>query len=693
MANGDEENGGNGAPSYLTVALQILGVAAGIAALATGVGGAMLWIRFDELQLPADQSVALLPRAVLVAIGAHALLGPLLVAGFAMLVLGLIAPFDDDGKPRGRAVVLLAVTNVLALIVTFFLVEDFEPFPYWLIMLVAIELGVLAVAITAARSRRLSYTMWVIFVVFALCGGLLSILRTTGAPKMEPVAVLLKPEANVEGASQVGELEGLSGFYVGQTSDRLYVAPLPGSGDPGDPFADADIDRIVEIARDDVLRLSMREPAELGDDHPGRQQAQAMLDDLRAAQRSFDEVDEEESITTLDPVVAFAPLVHLHPREPYLPMSAGRFIKHSTLAWAHAGCAPHVLVPRYDEDDPGRRPGLSTAAAQTGLGVKAAQQRTAYRHRASSSPERCGDDGGDVYGASEHTRPHDAKGRARDAKGEQLDVNEGFFLNVDDDVREGLSHEEKVEKIGAQAVLKPVPVYYEVQDEPSTAHGQDADRITYWLFYGLSRPPGPTRVTNRVTHEGDWERISILVKPGAGPNEVIPISVRYHFHEENRDVPWAAVRRAGSGGPEAASHPVVYSALGSHASYPRAGRFQQALRAGGRSLLVVYDEAFSCPGCPEWRTWELLWDARVQPWYGFGGAWGRVFQIGGTSGPLGPSRYKLGNLGTPQSPTASGDQPAGTNVEELEEEAETPVEETEQEQEEGDPASKDEGRP
>ena len=31
---------------------------------------------------------------------------------------------------------------------------------------------------------------------------------------------------------------------------------------------------------------------------------------------------------------------------------------------------------------------------------------------------------------------------------------------------------------------------------------------------------------------------------------------------------------------------------------------------------------------------------RKEPWYGFGGAWGKAGAIGDTTGPLGPSRFK-----------------------------------------------------
>jgi len=93
---------------------------------------------------------------------------------------------------------------------------------------------------------------------------------------------------------------------------------------------------------------------------------------------------------------------------------------------------------------------------------------------------------------------------------------------------------------------------------------------------------------------------------------------------------------------DVATHPVAFSAVGSHASYWRAGEYESVFRISGRPRLTVFDEAIACPDCPEWRTWENLLDAKVQPWYGFGGAWGSVTSSGGFNGPLGPSRYKSG---------------------------------------------------
>lgn len=252
-------------------------------------------------------------------------------------------------------------------------------------------------------------------------------------------------------------------------------------------------------------------------------------------------------------------------------------------------------------------------------------------------------------------RPHARLRRQGTPAG--LAVKEGFYLDLWDAQRGGLRD---VAKEGSQKYLRKAPVYFERSAERD-GDGRALLRITYWLFYGLSIPPGPPAVTKLVAHEGDWERVSVLLRPEPAGGRYVPISVRYHYHDESRDVPWAAVDRVGTGS-DAPTHPVAFSARGSHASYPRAGRYENVFKVGGARRFAVQDIAMACNDCPQWRTWQMLIDAKAQPWYGFGGAWGRAGSIGGTTGPLGPSRYKIRGLGpAPENALDSGRPVANAN--------------------------------
>ena len=316
---------------------------------------------------------------------------------------------------------------------------------------------------------------------------------------------------------------------------------------------------------------------------------------------------------TDDPVEAFAPLVNLHSHESAWPMNVGTFLASSTLVWNRgAHCAPADIFA-------------------TGAGIDQAKLGSGGYHHLADDPGTCKERRGPLFNTAEHTRPYDPSGRPAG-----LPLDQGFALDLANSARAGERH---LNQEGPQTVFSGARVYWE--RHPDTDGGSSAERITYWLFYGLSQPPGPSQVTSHLVHEGDWERISVLIKPGAKPDQWIPISARYHYHDASRDVPWSAVRTV-SEGPDAPSHPVVFSARGSHASYPRAGSYVNQLRAGGSTIITVHDEAIACSRCPVWRTWLLLADATTQPWYGYGGAWGAAGTIPGSTGPLGPSTYKIG---------------------------------------------------
>lgn len=595
-------------PRFVTLGLQLLGALAGLATLTTFVGGAMLWIRFSELHLPADQAVNLLPKQLLLVIGAHALIGPVALGLFAAVVISLAQPLRTTGYDWIFWLLLAAilVPFVVAVVV---LTWDFDRFPEQFFMALALLAALAIVIPVAIRATRRTTIALSVLAAFAICGAVLAVVRTSGAPKLEPVAVLLD-----------GRPQAIAGFYVGQTADRLYLAPLPGNGDPADPFADADIDRIVEIRRDRVVALVLREPTGIRSNEPGREQAQSLLADLRAA-TAEPGTTVADTVTTSDPVTAFAPLVNLHVRERAWPMSADAFLADAWLTWVHEDCPDWVPD---SAGDGGRH--VEHASDHADLLGRFEPARLAgpgaYAHVPVS--KGCADATGAPISASAHTRPYDGKGRPAGVA-----VSEGWVLDLRDGAR---TPKPKLRDEGPQRILSDVPAYYEVH--PPLAEGTAEVRITYWLFYGLSQPPGPSSFTRFLVHEGDWERISVLLRRGATHDDYTPVSVRYHAHDGSRDVAWSAVKRSGT-------HPLVFSARGSHASYWRAGAYENVFEADGRRQFAVRDTAIACPDCPQWRTWDELRDAQTQPWYGFGGSWGQFGGMAGTTGPLGPSSYKV----------------------------------------------------
>ena len=213
----------------------------------------------------------------------------------------------------------------------------------------------------------------------------------------------------------------------------------------------------------------------------------------------------------------------------------------------------------------------------------------------------------------DYTRPFGAR------RGAGLDGRRGFDLDLDDVYRGGARNVSTL-----PGLLGGAPVYYEYEAR---------HYVAYWLFFGFSAPAAQLKRGGARFggHEGDWEGIVIELD-----EEDRPVRVRYFAHgEETPAIEWSRVPKYGE-------HPRVYSALGSHASYSGTGR-QADWDLTGRGL--------------EWRTWLLLADARLQPWYGFGGAWGvarvvsprfrriavtfgKTIKDGEFTGPLGPSRFK-----------------------------------------------------
>lgn len=120
-----------------------------------------------------------------------------------------------------------------------------------------------------------------------------------------------------------------------------------------------------------------------------------------------------------------------------------------------------------------------------------------------------------------------------------------------------------------------------------------------------------------VLHEGDWERMTVYLDK-TDPFGAAPESIAFYRHSTNTFRKWDGVEKADG------THAVGYAAIGSHATLP----------TPGFGHIDVGD-----PDGPRWRTWEDLVPIVEQPWYGFGGAWGRVGKVRDSTGPLGPGAH------------------------------------------------------
>jgi hypothetical protein len=348
-----------------------------------------------------------------------------------------------------------------------------------------------------------------------------------------------------------------------------------------------------------------------------------------------------------DIAARYAPLVVLHDEEKLLPCSTDSFLERSSLRWATGASLDGAAVPEAED-----------AIDASRLGA------------ASTNPYRF-----DRHTASQLTRPLDGNS----ARGTDPPKAQGFFLRL----REEQFARGDKSTASDRDVYAGVPVYWDYDETMKT--------LTYWFFYagsapplGLLRlheqigvrsrdaagaPPGeapppeltaataaatleefqlaypslaaevapPTRGfgdalqildtasaalhallrDDHVLHEGDWERMSLYLDQD-DPEGAQPESVAFYRHATNTFRKWDSVEKTDG------THPVGYSGIGSHATLPTPGFGQ----------IDVGD-----PDGPRWRTWENLLSVIEQPWYGFGGAWGRIGKVPDTTGPLGPGPH------------------------------------------------------
>ncbi len=158
--------------------------------------------------------------------------------------------------------------------------------------------------------------------------------------------------------------------------------------------------------------------------------------------------------------------------------------------------------------------------------------------------------------------------------------------------------------------------YVHVKKSTAVRNGYD---IQYWFFYAYNDSVGA------VNHEGDWEHITISVNKNMQFVEAIYAQHEYYKRYTRNQLTF--LRN---------THPVVYVADGSHASYPRAGSFHI------RNTIKINDHTYN--GGPVWDTagklihvGEKNYPLNRQYFIQYGGRWGEIGETRYTSGPTGPA--------------------------------------------------------
>jgi hypothetical protein len=187
------------------------------------------------------------------------------------------------------------------------------------------------------------------------------------------------------------------------------------------------------------------------------------------------------------------------------------------------------------------------------------------------------------------------------------DAHGEFFLQPSDDaVHDGLADPSEWR------------MYAHVKKSTLVAGGFD---VQFWFFYAYDF------FHYDLNHEADWEHITVTTTASGKL-----VSVWYAKHAtgtryQKSDLSWNG------------THPIVYSAIGTHASYPKTGTWTTAYP-------TMKDETKD--GGPVWRGWKNVVNVgeKAHPMNGqkfiqYGGRWGEIGALNGrvmgTTGPSTPS--------------------------------------------------------
>lgn len=260
----------------------------------------------------------------------------------------------------------------------------------------------------------------------------------------------------------------------------------------------------------------------------------------------------------------FSPVVKLHPAEHFFPTDVHTFANHSVLMYDHTESHHRCVVVEETS-------GAATLHAQT--------------HPADASCT--------LRGKCTHSGPL------------MYSRNDGNISDGGSRFYQKIRSEEYY--FGADGVnVKDVPAYAHVHPAANNAHA-GLIAVQFWFLYAFN---GPTDILFGQ-HEGDWEHVSLVVHP-----HTLQVHEAYfaaHSHEALW-IPASNVTFADG------THPVVYSAKYSHASYESAGIKRRKI-AGG----IVSDTC--ADGGIVWRpkainVGEQLKPMRFHDWLLYNGKWG-----------------------------------------------------------------------
>jgi hypothetical protein len=195
--------------------LVVKALGAGVAGIGTlgliaGVGGAIMFERFSQAGLPAEQAVAAQPKTVLLAVGAEALI-PL-----ATTMLLLVAIYLVLARRLPIPTGFFAVAAGVGAILYYLIVVSFSFKLHVLVEVVAATAVACTLwALLADPISSIPVRALILAVITALLGCAIALIRTIDAPKVRGAVVVLAKSDKV-----------VAGLYVAETSEQVYIGQV-----------------------------------------------------------------------------------------------------------------------------------------------------------------------------------------------------------------------------------------------------------------------------------------------------------------------------------------------------------------------------------------------------------------------------------------------------------------------------------
>jgi uncharacterized membrane protein YhaH (DUF805 family) len=197
------------------------------------VGTGVLWIRFNDVDAPATQSVALLPTDLRFVVGARYLVPPLLLALGTYVVLWLLRdPGTEEARnatgttPRGL-VPLLTVIALVGVVTMAFATRLSTGSRFALVGICAAF--VLVTWLVVRRLSGFGRGGWGLFVCVAAFAGVYALVLAFGRPERLDLAVVLRTDQSAIG-----------GYYVAKAGDAVYLLTLSQPGGASNNVVDVD---------------------------------------------------------------------------------------------------------------------------------------------------------------------------------------------------------------------------------------------------------------------------------------------------------------------------------------------------------------------------------------------------------------------------------------------------------------------